>query len=862
MKMMNDAGNGEQVATKSMDKSACHTFVRREGNNALHVTDENIGLNLVADERYRDRNLVGKLANLKKENDMLKDLLEEEFDKSEKTLEELDEKLSTLEQKKNEEIAGLDREKEDLQMDIAAMKEKMLAVESENEQLKRGGIITDTRIEALKSRRDRRKKSIEDRLRSYQVSSEKNSAHINSEETLSTVSEISGGSYEYLKGSPHSSVSRLLPSTISVTGSIQSAQVGTNLLNNEQRLVTSESHQQISIDTLTKENAILQDTVKEANASIKQLELKQKEDLSLVAKMKSQLDEINLKYDALQKHVEGEEMGSRFQALRKISDLEHQLSKSQETSCDLQSNITITCKENETFKGNLANANKSLGILKEKCKNDEAFMKEIETLLDEANSNSDALRRELQERQTQKDDALQENLKLKEELKSHADSKHTIQELQSTINALNEEHKTLKTSCMEANESIYSLQQKNSDQSSMLEELQIQINRSSTGLKSLREEQGKNEEMQHTVSKLKQVCDDRERTIASSRRIFSRQKRELMDDFEAKNKQAEDEISSLRQKFEAQMEKTDRNRKAFQKEKRHLQGKKEELEKKQKEAENEISNIRRQLESKIEDCNLALKEKKKALVTEKEDMINKNSGRDLQMSAELENIRKDNEELRALLECNKEKAEKSSEESSKALFLLERETNRDISDLERERDSLVEKIKHLAEENKMAIQEHDDMSTADSLGELEERLLFLETKKNAEIAILVEERDDHIEKRRELEKEIHILKTSSLHDDDGKSTGSLEFLEERLYVLEKTRKAEVDILAEEKDELELETRSLRETIKMLEKEIRSLRGQNRGNPKPKRERKQKMSIEERLMAYEQSSSCANSVFST
>ena len=46
---------------------------------------------------------------------------------------------------------------------------------------------------------------------------------------------------------------------------------------------------------------------------------------------------------------------------------------------------------------------------------------------------------------------------------------------------------------------------------------------------------------------------------------------------------------------------------------------------------------------------------------------------------------------------------------------------------------------------------------------------------------------------------------------------SLEFLEERLCVLEKTRKAEVDILAEEKDELELEIRSLRETIKMLEK---------------------------------------------
>ena len=91
---------------------------------------------------------------------------------------------------------------------------------------------------------------------------------------------------------------------------------------------------------------------------------------------------------------------------------------------------------------------------------------------------------------------------------------------------------------------------------------------------------------------------------------------------------------------------------------------------------------------------------------------------------------------------------------------------------------------------------------------------------------------------------------------------SLEFLEERLYVLEKTMKAEVDILAEEKDELELEIRSLRETIKMLEKEIRSLRGQNSGHPKSKRERKQKMSIEERLMAYEQSSSCANSIFST
>lgn len=176
-----------------------------------------------------------KLSDLQKENEMLRALLEEDDSKSANSLEELEERLYTLEQMKNAEISILVEERSELLSDISTLKDRIQMLEGENKRLKEEHNFRASEIDKLKQKRDRKKKTIEDRLRAYEsascagsvVDARKIRARIDKDETMSTISAITshstGPSADSGRSRHHSRVSKIndltaiFPSSVSVS---------------------------------------------------------------------------------------------------------------------------------------------------------------------------------------------------------------------------------------------------------------------------------------------------------------------------------------------------------------------------------------------------------------------------------------------------------------------------------------------------------------------------------------------------------------------------------------------------------------------------------------------------------------------
>lgn len=110
-----------------------------------------------------------KLRHLQTENEMLRAMLEEEHgDESVDSIDELEQRLAALEMTKDAEIAVLVEEREELNNEISKLNEKIASLEKEIKQLKEDHATRSAAIETLKARRDRKKKTIEERLRNYE----------------------------------------------------------------------------------------------------------------------------------------------------------------------------------------------------------------------------------------------------------------------------------------------------------------------------------------------------------------------------------------------------------------------------------------------------------------------------------------------------------------------------------------------------------------------------------------------------------------------------------------------------------------------------------------------------------------------
>lgn len=110
-----------------------------------------------------------KLRHLQTENEMLRAMLEDEHgDESVDSIDELEQRLAALEMTKDAEIAVLVEEREELNNEISKLNEKIASLEKEIKQLREDHATRSAAIETLKARRDRKKKTIEERLRNYE----------------------------------------------------------------------------------------------------------------------------------------------------------------------------------------------------------------------------------------------------------------------------------------------------------------------------------------------------------------------------------------------------------------------------------------------------------------------------------------------------------------------------------------------------------------------------------------------------------------------------------------------------------------------------------------------------------------------
>lgn len=112
-----------------------------------------------------------QMDNLKRENSMLRALLEESDDHSNSSLSYLEERLLALEKVKDTEIAILVQERDDLMRETEILKDRIITLESDIARIKEDNRYSNSQIAILRNKRDKKKKTIEERLKDYETRS-------------------------------------------------------------------------------------------------------------------------------------------------------------------------------------------------------------------------------------------------------------------------------------------------------------------------------------------------------------------------------------------------------------------------------------------------------------------------------------------------------------------------------------------------------------------------------------------------------------------------------------------------------------------------------------------------------------------
>lgn len=635
-----------------------------------------------------------------------------------------------------------------------------------------------------------------------------------------------------------------------------------------------------TVQTLRDECVRLEANLTGANASLVSLTQSHTNVELSMKEMELKAEQSTSDYCNLQQQLESEQTQKK-QLQDDVLKLEQKLQDYINVQRKYQSSNDAMKKENADLITDLTKANASLITLQKRHVEDETHLKEMEDLVEETNSDYEALHQELQREQEEKYEVQQQIFNLEETLGTFEKSGYPARRaLQTTTAALKKGSVKLKTDLANAKSSLSALEQKTVDGQRATKDMKIQISKSGTDYGELQKQLetviNQKDQLQEKIVKLEHEIEIRENSIASSKRISSRQKRLLTEEFESSLKFAEDQIVSLRQKVENQIEKTERNRKAFQKDKRLFQGRKDDLERKAKLAEGEMASLRQKLDQQHREsdrCNKAADKERVSLLAEKEDILKE--CRELQRSIssmkthkefniqaldKSNKFEKENEELRALLQNN----EKLLVDYRRRLEIAESTLeNKKHPESAKNEINVNEKLKRLENENNTLLALiKDGNKSAKSLCNLETKLLTLEETKNDEIAMLIKEKRDKLELLGTVQSENDILR-SMLEEDENNSTHSLEDLEERLILLEQTKDAEITMLTQDREKLQAEMIELRETILRVEEDNTRLKAKHDFSTsgiehlKLRRDQKKK-SIEDRLRAYE-SSSCATTM---
>jgi len=136
---------------------------------------------------------------MEKENYLLREMLEEPDDKSSDSLNDIEERLFDLEQRKDAKIAVLAEERDDLILETSKLYDRNLFLENEVKRLQSEYTGRSAAIERLRQKRDRKKQTIQERLKEYEARSsvgsilsiEKINARMEKDEAASFISGIS-----------------------------------------------------------------------------------------------------------------------------------------------------------------------------------------------------------------------------------------------------------------------------------------------------------------------------------------------------------------------------------------------------------------------------------------------------------------------------------------------------------------------------------------------------------------------------------------------------------------------------------------------------------------------------------------------
>ena len=140
-----------------------------------------------------------RLYEMEKENYLLREMLEEPDDKSSDSLNDIEERLFDLEQRKDAEIAVLAEERDDLILETSRLNDRNVFLETEVKRLQSEYTGRSAAIERLRQKRDRKKQTIQERLKEYEARSsvgsilsiEKINARMEKDEAASFISGIS-----------------------------------------------------------------------------------------------------------------------------------------------------------------------------------------------------------------------------------------------------------------------------------------------------------------------------------------------------------------------------------------------------------------------------------------------------------------------------------------------------------------------------------------------------------------------------------------------------------------------------------------------------------------------------------------------
>ncbi len=219
--IMSNEGRGKNQGRRNSGSNA-YNFV---GHEIEFLNDERGGQS--RSEMKTGVTLDSEIEKLKKENLMLRALLEDD-DKSEGSLEDLEERLFALEETKDAEIAILVGERSDLLTEISELRDRIQMLEGEIKRMKEEQMVRQNHIDKLRQKRDRKKLSIEARLKAYETSScagsvvtmQKIRAQMENNDTMSTVSamtSISNGPPSEKQDSARG-LEGMFPSSVSITG--------------------------------------------------------------------------------------------------------------------------------------------------------------------------------------------------------------------------------------------------------------------------------------------------------------------------------------------------------------------------------------------------------------------------------------------------------------------------------------------------------------------------------------------------------------------------------------------------------------------------------------------------------------------